>query len=101
MTIALGLGVAAILRRDVQTHRNWLMRAYALGQGAGTQALIMLPFTLLFGAPLGLPRDILMSLAWAFNLAVVEWLIRRRRGQGRAIAQQSASAASHTTSPLR
>jgi uncharacterized membrane protein len=82
MAASIALGWAAILRGDVTRHRAWLLRAYALGQGAGTQALIMLPVALAAGQVIGLPRDILMSLAWLINLAVAEWALRRRRGVG-------------------
>ena len=56
-----------------------MIRAYAIGQGAGTQALILLPITLISGAPLGLRRDVLMIAAWIINLAVAEWIIWPRR----------------------
>lgn len=52
-----------------------MMRAYALGQGAGTQVILFLPWTLLLGRPEALTRDLLMSLAWVINLALAEWLI--------------------------
>ena len=55
------------------------MRAYALGIGAGTQALTQLPWLLLFGAPDDLTRAWLMGAAWVINLAAAEWLIWRRR----------------------
>ncbi len=44
MAVSLGLGFAAIRRRDIPHHRTWMMRAYALGLGAGTQALTHLPW---------------------------------------------------------
>jgi uncharacterized membrane protein len=37
MTGALWLGFSAVRRHDVGAHRAWMMRAYALGMGAGTQ----------------------------------------------------------------
>lgn len=83
MAISIALGVAAILRRDVAGHEAWMLRAYALGQGAGTQVLVLGPGLLLFGEVQGLTRDLLMTLAWAVNLAVAEAVIRRARGQGR------------------
>ena len=77
MTISLVLGVRAILRHDVGRHRAWMMRAYALALGAGTQA-----FTVGFGhAALGVGvvrTDLMMGAGWAINLAVAEWFIRRR-----------------------
>lgn len=78
MVLAVVLGVAAILRRDVAQHRASMMRAYAIGLGAGTQALTQLPWILLVGLPGELPKALLMGAAWVLNLAVAEWLIRRQ-----------------------
>lgn len=78
MAASLVLGVRAILRRDVRGHRVWMMRGYAIGMGAGTQVLLILPWTLAFGAPAATPRALLMGLGWALNLAVVEWIVRTR-----------------------
>lgn len=75
---ALAQGLASILRRDLAQHEAWMIRAYTLAQGAGTQALIFLPVMLVSGPVPGLPRDILLSAAWVLNVAVAEWLIRRR-----------------------
>jgi len=84
--ILVGLGMLAsiilawlrILKKDVASHRAWMIRAYALGQGAGTQVLTMLPPAILLGGDItGFPRDVLMSLAWVINLLVAEWIIRR------------------------
>ena len=38
MAAAIVLGFTAIRRRDIAAHRAWMIRAYALGLGAGTQA---------------------------------------------------------------
>lgn len=78
MVLAMALGLRAILRRDFARHRAWMMRGYALGQGAGTQALIFIPWSLLLGAPSALTSELLMGAGWAINLAVAEWIIRRR-----------------------
>lgn len=77
MIVSLMLGVRFIRRRDVARHRLWMMRAYAIGLGAGTQVLLILPWTLAFGAPSAMPRAVLMGLGWVVNLAVVEWIVRR------------------------
>ena len=79
MAASIWLAWTTIRQRNVAGHRAWMIRAYALGQGAGTQVLIFLPFTLLLGQPNPLTRDILMSAAWAINLGFAEWLIRRQR----------------------
>lgn len=78
MALAIVASLAAILRGDVAQHRAWMLRGYAIGLGAGTQAAIMLPPALLIGEIHGLPRDLLMILAWLINLAVAESAIRRR-----------------------
>lgn len=78
MIASLVLGWRAILRRDIAGHEAWMIRAYALGQGAGTQVLVLGPWMAITGQGTGLTRDLLMALSWAINLAVAEWLIRRR-----------------------
>jgi uncharacterized membrane protein len=78
MVTGIVLSLLAIRNRNIPNHRAWIIRAYALGQGAGTQALTMLPWTLMVGEPRGLVRDILMSLAWVINLSIAEWIIRRK-----------------------
>lgn len=79
MAACLILGWMAVIQRRLGDHRAWMMRAYALGQGAGTQALIGLPWSLAFGAPEGLPRDLLLGVGWVINVALVEVLLARRR----------------------
>ncbi len=87
MAVSIVLGTLAIRRRDVARHQNWMRRAYAIGLGAGTQALTQLPLLLLFGAPNELTLALMMGAAWVVNLAVAEWLIRReRRAATRAVA---------------
>lgn len=71
-------GWASIIRRDLAQHEAWMIRAYALAQGAGTQALIFLPVMLISGPVLGVTRDVLLSAAWVINIVVAEWIIRRR-----------------------
>jgi uncharacterized membrane protein len=78
MVISIVLGFTAIRRRDVRRHRAWMMRGYALGLGAGTQALILLAGELTLGPPSELSRALLMGAAWVINLAVAEWIIRKR-----------------------
>jgi uncharacterized membrane protein len=72
------LGFAAIRRGDVTGHRAWMMRGYAIGLGAGTQVLTLLAGELIAGPPNELSRALLMGAAWAINLAVAEWAIRKR-----------------------
>ena len=80
MAASIVLGLAAIRRRDVATHRAWMARAYALGLGAGTQA-----FTVGFGEAIfgsGVVRtDLMLGAGWAINLVVAEWFVRRPSGR--------------------
>ena len=78
MTLAAVESVRAACQRRITEHTAWMVRAYALGQGAGTQVLILLPVTLMAGAPTFIFRDVLMASAWGLNMAFAEWLIRRR-----------------------
>jgi uncharacterized membrane protein len=78
MLLAILLGVAAIRRRDFVQHGAWMLRGYAIGLGAGTQALTLLAGELIAGPPSELSRALLMGAAWVINLAVAEWIIRKR-----------------------
>lgn len=75
MLASIFLAVVAVMRRDFADHRDWMIRAYALGQGAGTQVLVLLPWMLVIGTPNMLQRDVLMSLAWVVNLLIAEMII--------------------------
>jgi uncharacterized membrane protein len=77
MALFLCLGLAAVLRRDIPRHRAWMMRAYALGLGAGTQLLTHLPWFLIPNIQGEVARSLFMGAGWAINVAVVEWLISR------------------------
>src|SRR5690606_9985845 len=78
MALSIVLGANAIRRRDYIQHGAWMMRAYAIGMGAGTQVLTNIPYVLLIGNPDEFARAILMGAGWVINLIVAEWLIRKR-----------------------
>ena len=78
MVLFICLGLAAIRRRDIPRHRAWMMRGYAIGLGAGTQAFTHLPYFLFEGMQGELGRALAMGAGWAINLAVAEWVIRKR-----------------------
>lgn len=77
MVACLALGFVAMRERDVRGHSAWMTRGYAIGLGAGTQALVQIPFSL-DGPPGALARSLLMGAGWGINLAIAEWLVRRR-----------------------
>lgn len=74
MLVALARGARAILRHDLAGHRAWMGRAYAIGLGAGTQALLLMPWALLIGKPVAPVRTLLMGAGWMLNLIVAERL---------------------------
>ena len=78
MIVSIVLGFTTIRRGDVTRHRAWMMRGYAIGLGAGTQALTLMAGAIIAGPPNELSRAMLMGAGWVINLAVAEWVIRRR-----------------------
>ena len=86
MAASIILGFAAIRRGDVARHQAWMARAYALVLGAGTQVFTQGVGNGVFGV-----RDLSTALGLGagrvINLAIVEYVIRRRfstHGAGRA-----------------
>jgi uncharacterized membrane protein len=78
MLLSILLGVAAIRRRDFVQHGHWMMRGYAIGLGAGTQAFTLMAWEVFLGKPEVFPRALLMGAGWVINLGVAEWIIRRQ-----------------------
>ncbi len=76
MAASIVLGFSAIRRRDLASHRAWMIRAYALAVGAGTQALTQGVGEAIFGAS-DLSTALSISSGWVINAAVAEWVIRR------------------------
>ncbi|MBA4265185.1 MAG: hypothetical protein C0453_08900 [Comamonadaceae bacterium] len=76
LTAALILGVAAAWDRRLFQHRIWMIRAYAIGMGSGTVALVMFPIYLITGEPvMGLASDIVVVGVWLLNIAIGERVI--------------------------
>jgi hypothetical protein len=86
MLISVALGIEAIRRRKFSEHGDWMIRAYAIGMGAGTQVLTHLPWFILVDLKPGLtPRAIMMGAGWVINVVFAEWVIRRGRSPRRAV----------------
>lgn len=77
MIVFLGLGFAAIRRRDITAHRAWMIRAFAVALGAGTQVFTHIPLALFPDLQGELGRTLAMGAGWVINLAVAEWVIHR------------------------
>jgi uncharacterized membrane protein len=90
MLAFLVLGVTAVRRHDYAAHGAWMIRAYALALGAGTQVLTSGPPLLLFGEPSELARLVQMDAGWLINVLVAELVIARRRTASRKPATMTA-----------
>ena len=86
------LGIRAITRRNFVLHSAWMTRAYAIGIGAGTQAIVLIPGSIIFGSTHEISRTVLMGAAWVINLTVAELVIRRRNRHQLGNAQLRATA---------
>lgn len=79
-TVMIGLiiwAVIAIRSRNVFQHSASMLRAYAIGQGASTQAILGIAWIIAVGSEaMGPLRDGLMISAWVVNLLVAEIFIR-------------------------
>ncbi|HYC52542.1 MAG TPA: DUF2306 domain-containing protein [Gemmatimonadaceae bacterium] len=76
MLASMVLGLDAVRRRDFKAHGAWMIRAYAIGMGAGTQVLTHIPWFIFVGPTAGEgPRTVMMGLGWVINLLVAEWII--------------------------
>jgi uncharacterized membrane protein len=79
MTLCLLWAVLAIRQKQFKHHGAWMIRAYALGMGAGTQVFTHLPWVIaLGGIPTGLERDAAMAAGWLINALLAEWILWRK-----------------------
>lgn len=75
--VCVAQGILAARRRAFVAHGAWMVRAYAIAMGAGTQALLLVPWVVLIGMPPAGAEALLMGLGWLGNLALAEWLLQR------------------------
>ena len=78
MAGALVLGFLAARQRRFAAHGAWMIRGYAIGQGAGSQAVVFGLWTGIVGVPVENTRALLLAAGWVLNLVVAEWIIRRK-----------------------
>lgn len=77
MGVCLVLGFAAIRRRAISVHRAWMIRAYALGLGAGTQVFTQGLGQAAFGTG-EVSTALSISAGWVVNAAIAEVVVRRQ-----------------------
>lgn len=78
MVGCLVLGALAIRQRKYKQHGAWMIRAYAIALGAGTQVVTYIPWFIVFGEANEFERAMLMGLSWVINIIVAEWIIQKR-----------------------
>lgn len=75
---ALIMAMQAIRKRDFTRHRNWMIRAYAIGMGATAVTMVFFPIYAITGAPpTGLASDLVFLGAWTACIVFAEVLVRR------------------------
>ena len=80
LLVALAQGMRAIRAQKYVAHRTWMIRAYAIGMGSGTVALVFLPIYLIAGTPpRGLGADLVVTTCWALSIFVAERIVRQRK----------------------
>ena len=75
---ALAIAMHAIWKRDFTRHRNWMIRAYAIGIGATAVSMVFFPIYAITGEPpIGLVADIVFLGSWTACVVFAESLVRR------------------------
>ncbi len=77
MVGCLALALRAIIRRRFQTHGAWMMRAYAIGLGGSTQAVLLILTLVIMGTLTSAVVTVMIGLGWVINLGFAEWRIRQ------------------------
>lgn len=77
LVVTIALGLLAARRRDFADHRAWMIRSYAIAMVAGTQVFTLGAGGAIFGDG-EVTTALLLAAAWAINLTVAEWSIRKR-----------------------
>ena len=79
MAVSLLLGLDAVSRRAFAEHGAWMLRAYAIGMGAGTQVLTTFAWLILIGPTHEMSRAFVMGAGWVINAMAAEWILRCRQ----------------------
>ena len=75
---ALAIAMHAIRKRDFTRHRNWMIRAYAIGIGATVVSMFFFPIYVITGEPpMGLAADFVFLGSWTACIVFAEGLVRK------------------------
>lgn len=73
--------------RNIPRHRDWMIRAYAIGMGATIVSIVFIPIFVITGEPpTGITADIAFIGAWAACVVFAEAVIYRINAPQRNIA---------------
>ena len=79
MLVALVLAWRAAVRRRIDLHRAWVVRAYAIGLALSTTRLYFIPAYLMYGNPSQFEAATVTWAGFCINCLVAEWIVRRSR----------------------
>lgn len=82
MLVFLVLATLAIARRRFATHGAWMTRAYAIAITGGTQALVLIVWSIVGGETSIVSETWLVGVGFVINSLVAEGIIRRRLRRG-------------------
>lgn len=82
MLAALTLAWRAAVRRRIDLHRAWVVRAYAIGLALSTTRLYYIPAYLIYGNPSQFEAAVVTWAGFCINCLVAEWIVRRTRQPG-------------------
>jgi uncharacterized membrane protein len=71
----LAFGLISALKRDIANHRAWMMRAYAIGLGGSTTALLLGPWLLVMGSISPKAFTLATGAAWVINLLIAQRIL--------------------------
>ena len=64
--------IGEAMLRNFVSHRNWIIRSYAIAFNAASMPHLYLPIILLIGQPVPIIDDVLQVAGWIINLVVAE-----------------------------
>jgi uncharacterized membrane protein len=85
--VTLTLSMLRVRARNIPRHRDWMIRAYAIGMGATIVSIVFIPIFVITGEPpTGITADIAFIGAWAACVVFAEAVIYRINAPQRNIA---------------